>query len=196
MLSYLNAEASFIRAYGNRCLLLILLCALTRTANPDKLSALGISLDMSPGIIVVFGPPLALLLLISLKIEADSLFVAREAVLEEASKLGRHAARVSRWVYLLFAVPFLASLFMTAQFLLKMVPSKPGCEGWSWLQHLTDFTFQGGSPSTYCIRNLTEGMPWIYPPIQTYLYVLCVVACAYLTWRIADAWPRSRAMPG
>jgi hypothetical protein len=196
MLPYLNAEANFIRAFGNRCLLLIFLCALTRTANPGKLSALGISLDISPGVIVVFGPLLALLLLISLKIEADGLFLARESVLEEASKIGRQAARVSWWVYPLFATPLLSCLFMTLQFLTKLVPLKPGCEGWSWVQQLTDFSFQAGSSSIYCIRDLTDGTPWIYPPAQTYLYILCFAACAYLTWRIMESWPRSRAMPG
>src|ERR1035437_6897101 len=161
MLSYLNAEANFMRAFGNRSLLLIFLCALTRTASPGKLSALGVSLDLSPGVIVLFGPPLALVFLISLKVEADVLFLARETVLEEASKLSRSAARVSRWVYLLFAVPLMASAFLTLQFILKLVPSKPGCDAWSWVQQLTDFSFQGGSASTYCIRDLTEGMPWI-----------------------------------
>jgi len=80
MLSYLNAETGFIRAFANRSLLLIFLCALTRGGDRfGKASALGVSLDLNPGLIVVFGPVLALLLLISLKIEADTLVVAREA---------------------------------------------------------------------------------------------------------------------
>jgi hypothetical protein len=52
MLSYLTAETSFLRAFGNRGLLLILMCVLARTgeasneasdAGVAKLSALGLS---------------------------------------------------------------------------------------------------------------------------------------------------------
>src|SRR4051812_44596147 len=129
MLSYLNAETSFVRAFGNRSLLLMFLCALTRSGtNSGKASALGISLDLNPALIVVFGPAIALFFLISLKIEADSLLVAREAILEEAGKLAGRAAKVSRWVYLLFVVPALTAAFMILQFILMLVPQMPGCE--------------------------------------------------------------------
>jgi hypothetical protein len=193
MLSYLNAEAGFIRAFANRSLLLIFLCALSRGGDRfGKASALGVSLDLNPGLIVVFGPVLALLLLISLKIEADTLLVAREVVLAKMSSLDPAATRASRWVFLLFAVPCAAATFMTAQFILNVVPAKPGCTGYVWTRKLTDFSIQGGSPSTYCIRNLTDGMPWIYPPIQTYGYVACLAACFYLTYRIARNWAKVR----
>jgi len=43
-----------------------------------------------------------------------------------------------------------------------------------------------------CIHNLTDGMPWIYPPIQTYGYVACLAACFYLTYRIAINWAKVR----
>jgi hypothetical protein len=196
VLSYLNAETSFVRAFGNRSLLLFFLCVLTRSGDHfGKASALGVSLDINPGLIVVFGPVLALILLISLKIEADTLHLAREAVLDEASKLNRSVLKVSRWIYLLFAVPCVAAAFMTLQFVLKLVPSKPGCEGYHWTQQFTDFSFQGGSPSMYCIRDLTDGTPWIYPPVQTYIYTVCVAACLYLTYEIARTWPKARAIP-
>jgi hypothetical protein len=193
MLSYLNAETSFIRAFGNRSLLLIFLCALARGGDRfGKASALGVSLDLNPGLIAVFGPVLALLLLVALKVEADALLVAREVVLEEMSRLNRGAAKISGWVFLLFAVPCAAATFMTVQFILNVVPSKPGCAGYVWTRKFTDFSFQGGSPSTYCIHNLTDGMPWIYPPVQTYLYIACLAACFYLTYRIATNWAMVR----
>ena len=89
MLSYLNAETGFIRAFANRSLLLIFLCALSRGGDRfGKASAFGVSLDLNPGLIVVFGPVLALLLLISLKIEADTLVVAREVVLPKDEPSG------------------------------------------------------------------------------------------------------------
>ena len=72
MLCYLAAEANFIRAFGNRSLLLIFLCTLSRTGEKmGSASALGLSLNVSPGIIVVYGPVLALFLLVALKVEAD-----------------------------------------------------------------------------------------------------------------------------
>ena len=100
MLSYLNAETGLTRAFANRSLLLIFLCALSRGGDRfGKASALGVSLDLNPGLIVVFGPVLALLLLISLKIEADTLVVAREVVLPKMSHLDPAATKASRWVF-------------------------------------------------------------------------------------------------
>ena len=193
MLSYLNAETGLIRAFANRSLLLIFLCALSRGGDRfGKASALGVSLDLNPGLIVVFGPVLALLLLISLKIEADTLVVAREVVLPKMSHLDPAATKASRWVFPLFVVPCAAATFMTVQFILNVVPSKPGCAGYVWTRKFTDFSVQGGTPSTYCIHNLTDGMPWIYPPVQTYGYVVCLAACFYLTYLIARNWARVR----
>jgi hypothetical protein len=193
MLSYLNAETSFIRAFGNRSLLLIFLCALSRGGDRlGKVSALGVSLDLSPGLITVCVPVLALLFLISLKLEADSLVVARETVLDEMSRLNQGASHASWWVLPLFAVPFATAAFMTVQFIVNVVPSKPGCTGYVWTRKFTDFSVQGGTPSTYCIHNLTDGMPWIYPPVQTYGYIVCLAACLYLTYLIAANWARVR----
>src|SRR5215813_4682625 len=144
MLAYINAETGFIRSFGNRSLLLIFLCALTRSGSTfGKISGLGVSLDLNPGIIVAVGPILALLLLISLKVEADGLLLGREAVLEEASKLNPSTVKVSRWVYFLFAAPCAAATFMTLQFIFKLVPSNPGCQSWDWIRQFTDFSFQG-----------------------------------------------------
>ena len=193
MLSYLNAETGFIRAFGNRSLLLIFLCALSRSGDhPGKASALGVSLDLNPGLIMVFGPVLALLFLISLKIESDTLLVAREFVLGKMSHLDPRATKPSRWVFGLFAVPCATATFMIVQFILNVVPSKPGCAGYVWTRKFTDFSVQGGTPSTYCIHNLTDGMPWIYPPVQSYGYVVCLAACFYLTYLIARNWARVR----
>ena len=193
MLSYLTAETSFLRAFGNRSLLLIFLCALSGGGDRfGKASAFGVSLDLNPGLIAVFGPVLALLVLISLKAEADTLLVAREFVLAKMRYLDPRATRPSKWVFALFAVPCAAATFMTVQFILNVVPSKPGCAGYVWTRKFTDFAVQAGSPSTYCIRNLTDGMPWIYPPVQTYGYLVCLAACFYLTWRIAAGWTRVR----
>jgi hypothetical protein len=200
MLSYLTAETGFLRAFGNRILLLILMCVLTRTgeasngvsdAGVAKLSALGVTLSINSAIVAAFGPFVALLILVSLKLEADTLLIGREAVLEDASSLSRNIAP-SRWVYLLFASPAASALYMALQVLLKLFPDDVGCEKWTWVQQLTDFSHVGGSPSIYCLGNVTKGNPWVYPPLQNYLNLICVAACCYLTYRIAVDWTKSR----
>jgi hypothetical protein len=191
MLAYLSAETSFLRAFGNRSLLLIVLCALTRTGDSiAKGSVLGVSIDISPAVIIVAGPVLALLLIIALKIEADALLLAREAVLDEASKMPK--LRVTgRSLYVVFAVPTLAASFMTVQFILKLVPSGQ-CDDWNWPRQFRDFSKLSGTPSTFCIGKALPDAPWIYPPWQTYFYVGCVATCAYLTYRMAKDWQKAR----
>ncbi|MGA7806322.1 hypothetical protein [Bradyrhizobium sp.] len=190
MLSYLTAETSFLRSFGNRSLLLLVLCVLTRSGESvAKGSGIGVALDINPAVIVVFGPVLALILLVSLKLEADTLLLARETALDETISL---QSEISPWLYLLFSVPAASAAFMAVQFMLKLVPSRPGCDNWSAAKQLSDTAFQGGSASVYCIGNLKQGTPWIYPPAQTYLYIACVAACAYLTWRIAIDWAKAR----
>jgi hypothetical protein len=191
MLGYLSAETNFIRAFGNRSLLLIVLCVLTRTGDSlAKASAVGVSIDISPAVIIVAGPVLALLLLIALKIEADALLLTREVVLDEASKMTKRWVN-SPWLYLLFAAPSLAAAFMTVQFVLKLVPSNH-CDDWNWTKQFSDFSMQAGTPSTFCIGKALANSPWVYPPWQTYFYVGCVAACAYLTYQIAKNWGKAR----
>ena len=188
MLSYLTAENSFIRSYGNRSLLLLLLCAFARTGESvAKASIIGVSIDINPAVIAAFGPVLSLLLVVSLKLEADSLILAREVVLDETSK-SRRAFRTSFWFYLLMLVPAGCAAFMTLQFVLKLVPETPGCAGWDWWRQFTDLSFAGGTPSVYCIGDLKNGAPWIYPPVETYLLIGCVLGCAYLTYAIIQGW--------
>jgi hypothetical protein len=91
-------------------------------------------------------------------------------------------------------VPCLTAAFMALQFVLKLAPVTPGCESWGGLQPFIDFAYQAGSASVYCIRDLKDGTPWIYPPAQTYFYLACVVACGYLTYAIARDWPQYRAL--
>lgn len=192
MLSYLTAETSFVRAFGNRSLLLLLMCVLVRSGHAlPKASVIGLSIDLNPAVIAALGPIVALLLLIALKGEADTLLLAREAVLEEASEL-RRVGKVNRWLYALFVVPALACAYMSLQYILKLVPLNAKCQGWDWVKQLTDFTYQGGTPSIYCIGDLVDGTPWIYPPLQSYIYLACVLTCGYLTFRIIEDWRKER----
>jgi hypothetical protein len=118
-------------------------------------------------------------------LSAISLLNARKAVLDEEIKPKR-SIYSSGWVFILFAVPAASAAYMSLQFVLKLFPAVPGCDGWSWSRLLTDFSHQGGTPSVYCLGDLTNGTPWIYPPWQTYFYSACVVGCGYLTYRLMD----------
>lgn len=188
MLSYLTAEGSFIRSFGNRSLLLLLLCAFTRTGESvAKASIIGVSVDINPAVIAAFGPVLALLLVASLKLEADTLLAAREAVLDEMSR-SRSGFRTSIWLYALMLVPTGCAAFLALQFILKLVPDAPGCDGWNWWRQLSNFTYVHGTPAVYCIGDLRKGVPWIYPPIETFLLLGCVLGCAYLTYAIILSW--------
>ena len=186
MLSYLTAETGFIRTFGNRSLLLIFLCALTRTGdNLGHGSVLGLTFDLNPLALVLIGPFLALFILISLKMEADTLLTMREAILDEASKLPRRP-RTSRWIYVLFA-----SVFLVVQYLIDVVPNK-SCETWKWPHHFFDFSFRAGTGSSFCIGSNINDSFWIYPPWQTYAYLIVIGVCALLTHRIASDWRKAR----
>lgn len=193
MLSYLSAETGFIRAFGNRVLLLIFLCALTRTGQGvPKGSAFGISVDLNPGIIAVYGPLLVLLLLVGLKSESNILLVSREAVLAEASKLPARVRRVNRAIYALFCMPTIAAIFLVVQYYKNVVPDVPDPSAFDRTRQFFDFQFASGIGTVYCIRDLRDGMPWIYMPFQIYIYAAVLGCCVYLTMKIIKDWSRAR----
>lgn len=193
MLAYLKNETDFIRAYGNRGLLLIFLCALTRTgSNIPHASALGLTIDLNPGVIAIIGSVLSLLILISLKLESDTLMTSREAILDEFSELHASSKKIKRLVYALFVVPALCAAFFFLQYVLKVarIDAAGGCS-YKWQQHFIDWSGSAGA-SIYCIGNKTEGMPWIYPPWQTYFYIIIVILCGLLSYQICASWQKYR----
>jgi len=91
------------------------------------------------------------------------------------SHLDPAATKASRWVFPLFVVPCAAATFMTVQFILNVVPSKPGCAGYVWTRKFTDFLAPGRfAIDLTAFHNLTDGMPWIYPPVQNLRIVACL----------------------
>jgi len=198
LLSYLTAEIRFLRSFGNRCLLLLLMCVLLRTGNVAahatggiaKLSAPGLSVDINPAIVLWFGPVVALLIVLSLKLEADALHLARKVALNESSELNGRVT-TSWWTYVLFCIPTIVAGYMTLQFVLKLFPGA-NCANWSWLRQFYDFA-GWAKPSIYCLGDLTQGTPWVYIPVQTWIYVACVAACAYLTYFMSADWKQSRS---
>jgi len=191
MLPYLTAEIAFLRTLGNRCLLLIFLCALTRTGQAaGNGSFLGISIAVSQGVIVVGGPILAILFLISTKLESDNLEIARYEILEEIRGKGKR--RNGGLPYLLFAFPTLAATFFIVQFCTDFVPASDSCLGFDHLRFLHDFSLQGGFASKMCIQDVKDNMPWIYPPLQLYFYFVVVITCGWLSWSLARQWSKYR----
>ena len=102
---------------------------LTRSGVPDdkaagaggaaeRVSVLGLSIDISPGIIVIFGPLLSLLVLLSLKMEADNLVVGRLSVLDDAQSVKPLFQRTELSVRVLFLAPLIALLFFFVQYLI------------------------------------------------------------------------------
>jgi hypothetical protein len=199
MLSYLSNEAGFIRAFGNRSLLLFFLCMLTRSGVPDdkaagaagaaeRVSVLGLSIDISPGIIVIFGPLLSLLVLLSLKMEADNLAVGRLSVLDDAQNVKPLFQRTKLSVRVLFIAPLIAVLFFFVQYLVDIALNKYA--DFDWKQHF-GFSLKPG-PAIFCIGDLSKGMPLIYPPWQTFAYIVIVCFCVYLTYSIESGWAKYR----
>lgn len=190
MQSYLSAESTFLRAFGNRCLLLIFLCVLSRTGSTTgKASVLGLSIDISPGTIVVLGPVLALGLLLSLKMEADNLMTARNDLLGQNQRTP--LIRIGWWIHALFALPTVCAAFLSWQYFTNLVPAGADCPTFNHFRYLTDFGL-GGFATKYCIADITAGMPWIYPPYQTYGYILVVIGCGYVSYRLCRDWKKYR----
>lgn len=191
MLSYLTAENAFLRTLGNRCLLLLFLCALTRTGQATgNGSFLGISISVSQGLIIVGGPILAILFLLSTKLESDNLEIARYEIIDEIRGKGKR--KNGGLPHLLFAFPTLAAIFFIVQFSTDLVPASSPCIGFDHARFLYDFSLQAGFASKTCIQDVKDNMPWIYPPLQLYFNFMIVIACGWLSWALARQWSKYR----
>jgi hypothetical protein len=188
MLAYLSAENAFLRTLGNRSLVLLFLCALTRTGQAAGSGAfLGISIALSQGVIIVGGPILAILFLLSTRLESDNLEIARFEILDEIREKGQKRKN-SVLPYILFAFPTIAAGFLVVQFGIDLVPAAEPCPGFDHARFLYDFSLQ----SKLCVHDVTDNMPWIYPPLQLYFYLLLLVVCGWLSWSLGLQWGRQR----
>ena len=125
----------------------------------------------------------------ALKLEANSLRMARLSILSEFEDLHRVTKYKPGAIYLLFCVPLGCAVFLFIQYVLKVTLVSRTCGDWQW--HFIDW----GSPfgaSKYCIGDKTAGMPWIYPPWQTYAYLLVIACMVFVTSRLAKEWTRYR----
>ena len=191
MLPYLTAENAFVRTLGNRCLLLLFLCALTRTGSAAGTGSFqGISVQVSQGLLIVAGPVLALFLLLASKLESDNLEVARREVAAACGAGARRAGGILP--HALFTIPTLAAAFLVVQFWTDLVPASVPCPGFDHMRFAYDASLQGGFASKLCIGDVTADMPWIYPPSQLYAYGAVLLGCAWLSVRLSHQWLRSR----
>lgn len=198
MPTYLAAESAFLRSLSNRFLLLFFLAALTRMGGDvvkGNAAVMGISLQISQGWLIVAGSVICLLFALLMENEAESLTVSRYSVLEDFSQ--RRYLRKQSWLpRVLFFSPAAFSLFFTVQFISNLIPADMSCADYKRLNMLIDFTHVSGSPSIFCIGDVTENMPWIYAPIQTYVYLALFVWCVYIGIQTTGTWLKFRGADG
>lgn len=194
MPTYLAAESAFLRSLSNRFLFLLFVAALTRMGGDvikGNAAVMGVSLQISQGWLIVAGPVICLLFALVMDNEAESLTVSRYSVLAEVSER-RYPGKRSWLPRILFFSPAAFCLFFTAQFVSNLIPADMSCADHGSLKMLIDFTHVSGCPSIFCIGDVTRNMPWIYPPIQTYLYLAVVVWCVYIGIQTTRTWSKFR----
>jgi hypothetical protein len=118
--------------------------------------------------------------------------MARLSILNEFEDLHAVARYKPGAIYLLFCVPIACAVFLFIQYILKVTFVSRACG--EWQRHFIDWGSSFGA-SKYCIGDKTEGMPWIYPPWQTYAYILMIAAMGFLTYRLSKDWTRYRGPP-
>lgn len=192
MIGYLKDESQFLKTLGNRCLLLLFLAALTRVGHVQSgnVGLLGVSVSVSQGYIIIGGPVICLLMLSSLYPESRMLLVGRGLLGEEVKYLPTNVLYKLSAVSM-FYFPCLAASFFVIQYVTNLVPASETCV-FSRLRHFYDVTLWA-SPSMFCIGDRVIDMPWIYTPIQVWLYLGFVLLCGFVGEAMRRDWMRNRA---
>ncbi|RUX20703.1 hypothetical protein EOA23_27765 [Mesorhizobium sp. M2A.F.Ca.ET.042.01.1.1] len=194
MIAYLASESSFLRSAANKCLLLLFLAALTRMGGDTvsgNANVMGVTVQISQGLLIVAGPIISVLIALLMKYEVNSLELARYTILDEISGTSRR--RPSQGVaYALLLLPPIASAFFTIQFVENLIPANAACNDFVRARMLYDFSLGNGEASIFCIGDVTKNMPWIYPPYQTYLYVILAIVSLYVSTQAIKSWNKFR----
>lgn len=194
MIAYLASESNFLRSAANRCLLLLFLAALTRMGGDSvsgNANVMGVTVQISQGLLIVAGPIIAMLFALLLKYEVNSLELGRYTILNEVSGTSRH--RPSQGVaYALLLVPPIASAFFTIQFVENLIPANAACNDFVRARMLYDLSLGNGQASIFCIGDVTKNMPWIYPPYQTYVYIILTIVSVYISAQAIRSWNKFR----
>lgn len=195
MIQYLNTENSFLKTFGGRCLLLLLFCILLRIGGKldSNVSAFGVGLKYSQGLIAIVAPILSLFLVYGLKIEADNLKQIRRAIIGEFQS-NKYKFTNARTMFFFFIFPALCSWFYVVQYYINIIPHDLACATFSRIRHLYDFTLFG-TKSRFCIGDVVDDMPWIYNPVQFWLYVAAAIGCTMLCVQLWRDWTKYRSAP-
>ncbi len=146
----------------------------------NEFSAIGIKFNINAGYVVVFSVPTIMLLLAWLWINRD------KSVLEKKPYVKNN------WLALILVTfPSIASLFMFIQFVTEFSPQGE-CNTFSVLRYFWDTSLWEMKPE-YCFNlldDIQKFMPYIYPPFQTWVYLLFVGASMVFSiklWRYYSA---------
>ena len=74
---------------------------------------------------------------------------------------------------------------------MSVIPATEPSNSFDRLRYFWDFKLFG-SPSKFCIGDKLQHMPWIYPPIQVYLYLGITALSAWCSILIGRSWQRGR----
>lgn len=142
----------------------------------NEFSALGFKFNINVGYVVLFSIPTIMFLLLWLWITRDLSVLERKPYIN------------NRWLVSIqvFFMAF-ASFFMFVQFLTEFSPQGE-CNKFFFLRYFWDVTLWALKPE-YCFSDLDyvqEYMPYIYPPLQTWVYLSFVGVCVAFSiklWR-------------
>lgn len=188
-------ERSFIKYYFIVDLVSFFLCLISRAPTTfGKLGFYGLELKLNVGYIIVFGPVLLMILVLwRLWISVD--------LSRDRYRIGENNAQSTKLesivIYIIYILPGLACFFLLVQFVFKTtaLPST-NCDRFNHLRLFWDFSllnFRGwtkiyGWRFAYCFGVSAEEnklMPYVFPPIQTWAYVLIG---AITTWWGNSIW--------
>ena len=140
----------------------------------NEFSAFGIKFNINVGYVVVFSIPVILLFLIWLWVNRDRSIVEKKPYSN------------NRWLLsLLIFFPTFASTFMFVQFVTEFAPQGQ-CSTFSFFRYFWDTSLWTLKPE-YCFSLLDDVqryMPYLYPPLQTWIYLSFVGACAGLSFKL------------
>jgi len=196
-IAYRKEERVFIRTHLIFLSFVVICCAVSRAPSMlGKFSFEGIGLILNVGHVVVLAPFVIVSGLVwqgwAVRHLAEQRRLAAEQRGDEELPSLSYSSPAWLWL-LLFLVPALGQLFLLIQFVQEMAPADVGCASFAHHRFLWDLRLADldGMKSIYCF-GLTpkeqNSMPYIYPPIQSWLYLVLLGCGIWQAWAIWRAW--------
>lgn len=140
----------------------------------SEFNAVGIKFNINVGYVVIFSIPIIVMLQIWLW------------AIRDKSVLEKRPYSNNKWIISpLVFFPALATIFMFVQFVNEFSP--PGeCNTFSAIRYFWDMGLWELKPE-YCFslpENVQENMPYIYPPLQTWVYLSFIGASVLLSVKL------------